>query len=47
VLLLLARQNEYSSFELVANAPWNPSYSFLIHNLNKAAELIISNILFL
>jgi hypothetical protein len=36
-----------ASFGLTANAPWNPSYSFLIHNLNKAAELIILNIPFL
>jgi hypothetical protein len=26
-----------ASFGLVANAPWNPSYSSMIHNLNKAA----------
>jgi hypothetical protein len=33
-----------ASFGLVANAPWNPSYSSLIYNLNKAVELIILNI---
>jgi hypothetical protein len=40
--------SEYSaSFGLVANAPWNPSYLSLIHNLNKAVKLIILNIPFL
>jgi hypothetical protein len=33
-----------ASFGLVGNAPWNPSYSSLIHNLNKAIELKILNI---
>ena len=45
---LQAKMNIISaSFGLVANAPWNPSYSSLIHNLNKVAELIILNIPFL
>jgi hypothetical protein len=44
-LLLASKMNIISaSFELVANAPWNPSYSSLIHNLYKAEKLIILNI---
>jgi len=44
-LLLEGKMNIISAFfGLVANTPWNPSYSSLIHNLNKVAELIILNI---